>query len=115
VKIVYGDLLELSKDLSVASLVTLDRVVCCYPSHEPMLEKATRHAERAIALSYPRDRWFVRAAMWVENARRARKSGFQIFVHPPAAIKEAIERNGFQLARRRSTTMWMADIFVRRR
>jgi tRNA1(Val) A37 N6-methylase TrmN6 len=115
VKIVYGDVLELSKDLPLVSLVTLDRVVCCFPSYEPMLEEATRHAERAIALSYPRDRWLVRSAMWIENARRARTSGFRTFVHPPAAIQEAIERTGFQLARRRSTTMWTADIFVRRR
>lgn len=80
-----------------------------------MLEEATRHAERAIALSYPRDRWFVRAAMWIENARRARKSGFRTFVHPPASIQELIEQTGFELARRRSTAMWTADIFVRRR
>jgi SAM-dependent methyltransferase len=114
VRIVYGDLLELSKDLPTVDLVTLDRVVCCYPSCEPMLEEAMRHADRAIALSYPRDRWFVRAAMWVENARRARKSGFRTFVHPPTKMQELIEQTGFRLARRRSTTMWTADIFVRR-
>jgi magnesium-protoporphyrin O-methyltransferase len=114
VRVVYGDVFEVSKDLPAADLVTLDRVVCCYPSYQPLLEEATRHAERAIALSYPRDRWFVRVAMWVENARRARKSGFRTFVHSPASIQEVIEQAGFQLARRRSTAMWTADIFVRR-
>ena len=115
VRVVYGDVLELSSDLPTMDLVTLDRVVCCYPSYRPMLEEATRHAERAIALSYPRDRWLVRAAMWVENARRARKSGFRTFVHPPARIEELIEQSGFELARRRSTMMWTADNLVRRR
>ena len=115
VRIVYGDVLELSNDLPIVNLVTLDRVLCCYPSYQPMLEEAARHAERAIALSYPRKRWLVRAATWVENARRARTSGFRTFVHPPAIIQETIEQAGFQLARRRSTTMWTADIFVRRR
>jgi hypothetical protein len=52
--------------------------------------------------------------MWVENARRARTSGFRTFVHPPAKIKELIEQTGFRLARRRSTARWTADIFVRR-
>ena len=83
VRVVYGDVLEVSKDLPSADLVTLDRVVCCYPSYQTILDEATRHALRAIALSYPRDRWIVRAAMWVENARRARKSGFRTFVHSP--------------------------------
>jgi SAM-dependent methyltransferase len=115
VRIVYGDVLELSGDLPTVSVVTLDRVVCCHPSHESMLEAATRHAELAIALSYPRDRWFIRGAMWVENARRARTSGFRTFLHPPPSIQACIERTGFQLARRRSTTIWTADIYLRRR
>jgi SAM-dependent methyltransferase len=115
VRIVYGDVLDLSKDLPTVNLVALDRVVCCYPSYQPMLEEATRHADCAIALSYPRDRWFVRAAMWIENARRARKSGFRTFVHSSAGIQEVVEQTGFQLARRRSTTLWTVDIFLRRR
>jgi 16S rRNA G966 N2-methylase RsmD len=113
VRVVYGDVLELSKELPIASLVTLDRVVCCYPSYQSMLVEAVRLAEQAIALSYPSDRWFVRAAMWIENARRARKTDFRTFVHPPASIQELIEQSGFELARRRLTTMWTADIYTR--
>jgi magnesium-protoporphyrin O-methyltransferase len=110
--IVQGDLLELAGTLPVADLVTLDRVVCCYPAHEPMLHEAARHAMRALALSYPRDRWFVRSGMWLENARRARKSGFRTFVHPPAQMQQVIERAGFKLARRRTTLVWTVDVFV---
>lgn len=113
--IVHGDLLELAGKLPTATLVTLDRVVCCYPSYEPMLEEATRHAGHGLALSYPRDRWFVRAAMWLENARRARKSGFRTFVHPPLQLRQVIERAGFELARCSATAFWAVDIFVRSR
>jgi tRNA1(Val) A37 N6-methylase TrmN6 len=111
--IVQGDLLELAGKLPVADLVTLDRVVCCYPGYETMLHEAARHAMRALALSYPRDRWFVRSGMWLENARRARKSGFRTFVHPPAQMHQVIERAGFKLARRCTTLVWTVDVFVR--
>ena len=111
--VIHGDLLELAETLPAADLVTLDRVVCCYPDYEPMLDEAARHAVRGLAVSYPRDRWFVRAGMWLENARRAHKSGFRTFVHPPALIREAIERAGFRLAWRRTTVMWAIDIFQR--
>jgi SAM-dependent methyltransferase len=111
--IVQGDLLELGGNLPVVDLVTLDRVVCCYPGYEPMLREAARHATRGLALSYPRDRWFVRSGMWIENARRARKSGFRTFVHPPAKMQQAIERVGFKLAQRRNTLVWTIDVFVR--
>jgi tRNA1(Val) A37 N6-methylase TrmN6 len=110
--IVQGDLLELAGKLPVADLVTLDRVVCCYPAYEPMLHEAARRAMRGLALSYPRDRWFVRSGMWLENANRARKSGFRTFVHPPAKMQQVIEGAGFKLARRRTTLIWTVDVFV---
>ena len=111
--VIHGDLLDLADRLPAADLVTLDRVVCCYPGYEPMLNEAARHAVRGLAVSYPRDRWFVRAGMWLENARRARTSGFRTFVHPPVAIREAIERAGFRLSWHRTTAMWAIDVFQR--
>jgi magnesium-protoporphyrin O-methyltransferase len=112
--VIHGDLLDLGQRLPTADVVTLDRVVCCYPGYEPLLEEAARHAVRGLALSYPRDRWFVHAGMWLENARRAHKSGFQTFVHPPALIREAIEQAGFRLTWRRTTVMWAIDVFQRK-
>jgi SAM-dependent methyltransferase len=114
VTVVRGDLLQISAQLPAADLVTLDRVVCCYPAYDLMLEEAARHALRGLAVSYPRDRWFVRAGMWLENARRSRKSGFRTFVHPPTQMQQVIESAGFELTRRRTTVMWSIDIFVRR-
>jgi magnesium-protoporphyrin O-methyltransferase len=97
-----------------ATLVTLDRVVCCYPLFEPLLQQAVRHAEVAIALSYPRDRWFVRLGLWFENlVRRAKGNGFRTFLHDPSAMQQVIERGGFRLVTRRSTATWVADVFVR--
>jgi magnesium-protoporphyrin O-methyltransferase len=112
--VVHGDLLQLSAQLPAADLVTLDRVLCCYPAYEPMLDEAARHALRGLAVSYPRDRWFVRAGMWLENARRSRESGFRTFVHPPTQMQHVIESAGFELTRRRRTVMWSVDIFMRR-
>jgi len=82
VDVVHGDLLDVSDELPSADVVTLDRVVCCYPSYESLLDQALIHAKQGIGLSYPRDRWYVRAVMWFDNAKRARKSGFRTFVHP---------------------------------
>jgi tRNA1(Val) A37 N6-methylase TrmN6 len=113
-EVVHGDFLRVASRLPSVDLVTLDRVVCCYPAYEPLLEQALRHAERAIALSYPRDRWYVRLGMWLENAKRARGSGFRTFVHPPPRIQEIIQRSGFALVRRRFTIMWTIDVFARR-
>jgi len=115
IEMIHGDVVQLEAAVPDASLVTLDRVVCCYPTYEPLLQLAARHAKHALALSYPRDRWFVHLGMWLENTRRARKTGFRTFVHPPQLLRQAIRRSGFELVRETMTLMWSIDVFVRSR
>jgi len=51
VQFVHGDFTTVAPRLPRAAIVTLDRVVCCYPLAEPLLSRAMGHAERALALS----------------------------------------------------------------
>ena len=112
-QVVQGDFVRTSQTVPPADLVSLDRVVCCYPQYESLLDQALGHAQRGVALSYPRDRWYVRAAVWFDNVKRARKSGFRMFVHPPRRIQRAIEHAGFVLVRRRFSLMWTMDVYLR--
>jgi hypothetical protein len=110
----HGDFLLVTGTLAPASVVTLDRVVCCYPSYEPLLERAVRLANTGLGISYPRDRWFVRLGIWLENTMRRRKGNpFRAFVHPPSEMMRIIERAGFRLASRRRTPAWSSDVFVK--
>ena len=111
---VYGDFLLVARRLAPSSVVTLDRVVCCYPLYEPLLEQALALARTGFAVSYPRDRWFVRMGIWLENAMRRRSGNpFRTFVHPPSEMMRIIERAGFRLASRRRTLAWSCDVFVK--
>jgi tRNA1(Val) A37 N6-methylase TrmN6 len=111
----HGDFLAVASKLEPSTVVTLDRVVCCYPLYEALLEQALRLARTSFAMSYPRDRWFVRLGVWLENAL-GRRSGnaFRTFVHPPSAMMRIIEQAGFRLASRRRTLAWSSDVFVKR-
>jgi hypothetical protein len=112
--VVPGDFVALSGQLPSADLVTLDRVVCCYPIYEPLLAEASRHAAHRFAYSYPRDRWFVRLWVGIDNAlRRWRSNPFRTFVHPPSEMQRIIEAAGFRLTSRRRTPAWSADVFVK--
>lgn len=112
---VHGDFLAVVNKFSPASVVTLDRVFCCYPLYVPLLECALKLAKTGFAMSYPRDRWFVRAGIWFENARRRRRgNSFRTFVHPPSEMMRIVERAGFELASRRRTPAWSSDVFVKR-
>ena len=116
VRFLHGDFVEAAGQIAPASIVTLDRVVCCYPSCEELLTAAVEHAERCLALSYPRDLWYVRLGTMLENGQPwlARHS-FRTFVHPAKRMEETIRRVGFALATRRETWMWTADVYVRQR
>jgi len=110
----HGDFVSRASEFDAATVVTLDRVVCCYPAHEPLLGAAVRRAERCLALSYPKDRWYVRAVMALENAgRRLKGNPFRTFVHSAGAMERLIRANGFRLVSRRRTVAWCADVYLR--
>ena len=113
-RFVHGDFVAVAPGLERATVVALDRVVCCYPSYQFLLEQSLQRAERAFALSYPRDRWLVRLGMKWENAMRRRKGNpFRTFVHPPSDMQRLIEAAGFRLVRRAETMIWSADVFAK--
>jgi magnesium-protoporphyrin O-methyltransferase len=114
VQFVHADFVSVASEIPAAAIVTLDRVVCCYPSYEPLLEAALRHADRCLALSYPRNAWYVRVAMQVENAqRRLTGNPFRTFVHSSARMERQIRGAGFTLNSRRETWMWSVDVYTR--
>jgi len=112
---VEADFVAIAPTLPCADLVALDRVVCCYPAYVPLLEQATTHSHRLLAMSYPRDRWLVRLALGVENAwRRLRGDQFRAFVHSPGAMASLLRGRGFTRARAAVTFAWHMELYVRR-
>jgi tRNA1(Val) A37 N6-methylase TrmN6 len=111
---VQADFVSVASQLPTATVVTLHRVICCYPSYEPLLKAALSHADHCVALSYPRDAWYVRVGTAIENGqRRLKGNAFRTFVHPPTRIEGLIRRAGFTLNSRRETWIWSVDVYTR--
>ena len=109
-----GDFVAIGQDLPAADLVTLDRVVCCYPAFDALLEQAAGHSLKVLAFSYPRDRWWVRLAIGIENAwRMLRGNRFRAFVHSPSAMAAVLRKSGFQQLRSASTWTWQIEVHTR--
>ena len=112
--LVHGDFVAVAADVMAADVVTMDRVVCCYPAYRPLLEAALQHCHRLLAFSYPRDRWYVRAAVGIQNLARALFGNpFRGFVHSARAMDALLEAHGFSRTERRETLKWSADLYVR--
>ena len=114
VRFVHGDFVGIASQLLAADIVTLDRVICCYPEYERLLDESVRHADRHFALSYPRDVWYVHTWVAVENmARQLRRNPFRTFFHSASAMDHVIRRAGLELVSRSGTWTWSADVYRR--
>ena len=111
----HGDLVALAAKLPAADLVTLDRVVCCYPDLEPLVRISAQKARRYYALSYPHDRWYVRAhTQWQNFARERAGNAFRTFVHPVTRIRSLVEAAGFGVLHSRRNLIWEVLVCGRR-
>ncbi len=109
-----GDFAATADTLPDADIVTLDRVVCCYPDVEALLRGAGARARRMVAFTYPRDTWYVRAAVVVENSWYwLRRDPFRAFVHSPERMASVLESAGFVRAARHATLQWAFDLYRR--
>jgi 16S rRNA G966 N2-methylase RsmD len=114
IRYLVGDFVSLADGIEPVDVVTMHRVVCCYPDHSALLDKAMQSSRRLVAFSYPHDRWYVRFWNRLQNLRR-RLTGneFRTFVHPPDAMEHAVSQR-FRRVSRRSTLIWTIDVYVRR-
>jgi magnesium-protoporphyrin O-methyltransferase len=115
VRFLHGDFLDLAPSLASADLVTLDRVVCCYPAFEPLIRLSAEKARRHYALSFPHDRWYVRAhTRWQNHRRKWAGNPFRTFVHPVPAIRALIRDAGFIVRRSCRSLAWEVLVCTRR-
>jgi 2-polyprenyl-3-methyl-5-hydroxy-6-metoxy-1,4-benzoquinol methylase len=111
---VHGDIVDVAPTLPETDIVTLDRVVCCYPEIRRLLEASTSRCRGVIGLSWPRERWYVRLIFRIDNALRAlRKKPFRSFVHSVSHMESLIEKAGFKKTFDYSSPVWQIVLFER--
>ena len=107
-----GDFVELANRIAPADIVTLDRVVCCYPNMESLVRLSAQRSRRIYGLVYPRDRWLARVVIRVENFFRALfRNPFRSFVHSVDAMDRLIRTAGFSLRQRVRTFVWEVSVY----
>ena len=115
VEYLHGDFVEAADEIPEMDLVTLDRVVCCYPDLERLIEASARKSSKWYALSYPRNRWYVRIGFAYENWRRRRRGDpFRTYTHSEGRIEELITSAGFERCFDRATWTWHVSVYRRR-
>jgi len=112
---IQGDFVGLAKDVPLADIVTLDRVVCCYPDMTNLVSLSANKAKRLYGLVYPRDKWWVKLAMAIYYNLRLWMQGnpFRNYVHSNRAVETLIGESGLQLRSARGMGAWNVLVFSR--
>lgn len=114
IRYVDGDFVERAGELPAADLVTLDRVVCCYPDMPALLGAAAPLAKRTLGLVMPRGGPVARFGVGLVNlVQRLRRHPFRVFAHDPCAVEAVVERHGFAKRFDRAGVVWRVLVFTR--
>lgn len=109
-----GDLVQLAPTLPAADLVTLDRVICCYPDMDALVGVAAEKTRRVLGAVYPREAWWVRLGIRAMNLlSRLRRSDFRVYLHPPAAIAQVLNGRGLERTIFHRTFLWEIATYAR--
>lgn len=110
----YGDFVAIAADISPADIVTLDRVVCCYPDMPALVQASSQRARRYYALVFPLDRWYVKIGLFFINLfQRIRRDPFRVFAHSTAAVDAIARENGLTLDLHQRGFIWQVLIYTR--
>ncbi len=114
VHFIHADFTDVASDLPKADIVTLDRVVCCYPDFRRLLKAAAEHSRAALAMTYPREIWYTRIGLKIINFfQRLGKDPFRVFLHPVAEMDVLLRREGFERVVLRRLFVWEMALYKR--
>lgn len=112
VRYLEGDFLLRRDDITPADVTVLDKVICCYPDMDALVDASLAKTTRLYAYTIPRNRLLVRMAMgfgaflmWLI------RSDFRSYVHDPDQIEEKVIAAGFQKVHEAQTVVWLSKVY----
>jgi hypothetical protein len=114
VEFLHGDFTDLAPRVEDTDVVTLDRVICCYPDMERLVALSARRARRLYGLVFPRESLWMRPLFPVANLWfRLRRSPFRVFLHATDAVDAVLRGQGMHRVFHRFTAMWQVAVYAR--
>jgi magnesium-protoporphyrin O-methyltransferase len=109
-----GDFVEIADEVAPADIVTLDRVICCYPNMESLVGLSVAKAHRVYAVVYPRDsrlngigHRILNALFWL------RRNPFRVYIHATRDVEALIHAAGFRRTYFGKTINWQVAVYAR--
>jgi 2-polyprenyl-3-methyl-5-hydroxy-6-metoxy-1,4-benzoquinol methylase len=110
----HGDFVDLAPEIEATDIVTLNRVLCCYPDMEALVSLSAARAEKLYGLVYPRDTWWLKLLRPLANAFFwLSRNPFRLFLHPTTAVDATVRRQGLKPRFQRRLLVWQVVVYER--
>jgi len=96
-KFIYADFNDCHQEVEKHDIVTLSRVVCCYPDAVGLINNSTVKANKYYGIIYPRGGFFADFIQTFMNfGLYLRRNPFRVFNHSEELMDETIRNKGFE-------------------
>ncbi len=92
-----GDFTDIQEQIQKHDIVTLDKVICCYPFMDDLLKTSLSKAKKYYALVYPQANWLSKLGVKILNLiLKLKGNPFRTFIHSPILVESTIANAGFK-------------------
>ncbi len=113
-RFIFGNFVEKAPEVEPADIVTLDRVLCCFPDVESLVRYSVQKARRVYGVIFPRDNWLIRLGVTVLNVfLMLTRNPFRTYVHPTAMVDAIVTSEGFGLTYQAFSGPWQVRLYTR--
>ncbi len=110
---ILGDFVDVHQRIEKHDIVTLDKVICCYPNVEKLLKTSLSKATTYYGLVYPQASFLSRIIVWILNlSLKIKGNPFRTFIHSPRVVHNTITNAGFKkIASRKTLLSWQIHLY----
>ncbi len=107
-----GDIVQMEA-VPEADIVTLERVICCYPDMPELISKSCEKTKKLLGLVFPHEAWWVKLSMEIiYNFKFVLKGDpFRVFLHPTKDVHALVESYGFERSFYRKVGPWQVVVY----
>ena len=92
-----GDFTDIQEQIQKHDIVTLDKVICCYPYMDDLLKASLSKAKKYYALVYPQANVLSKLGVKILNLiLKLKGNSFRTFIHSPILVESTIANAGFK-------------------
>lgn len=110
----HGNFAEMN-NMPISDIVTLERVICCYPDMENLMSMACQKSRYLLGLVYPHEAWWVKLGMdFLYNLKfRLTRNPFRIYLHPTEQVDALVRSYDFKEVFYRKSGAWQTFVYAK--